>query len=116
MATAALTAGPFISPAAAGYGSGHTRTQQAMDSAVRDGVPGVTGQVGDAYSIWPGTSGVKDLASRTPRSVVDHYRIGSMTKAFVATVEVQLAERCLHIGVEQLLRGQQLPLGARHRT
>ncbi|GAA1937938.1 serine hydrolase domain-containing protein [Streptomyces durmitorensis] len=61
-----------------------------MDAAVKDGVPGATGQVDDRYSIWTGTSGVGDLKTGAPRSAVDRYRIGSMTKTFVATVLLQL--------------------------
>ncbi|MEV8569524.1 serine hydrolase domain-containing protein [Streptomyces sp. NPDC051322] len=90
VAAAALTAASFTSPAAAGVGLGHARTQQAMDAAVKDGVPGVTGQVNDAYSVWMGTSGVGNLTTGAPRSAVDRYRIGSMTKTFVATVMLQL--------------------------
>ncbi|MFB6549646.1 serine hydrolase domain-containing protein [Streptomyces sp. NPDC056405] len=90
VAAAALTAASFTAPAAAGVGPGHARTQQAMDAAVTDGVPGVTGQVNAAYSVWMGTSGVGNLRTGTPRSVVDRYRIGSMTKTFVATVLLQL--------------------------
>ncbi|MFF1923909.1 serine hydrolase domain-containing protein [Streptomyces sp. NPDC058221] len=87
---AALAAASFTSPAVAGVGLGHTQTQQAMDTAVRDGVPGVTGQVNDAYSVWMGTSGVGNLKTGAPRSSADLYRIGSMTKTFVATVMLQL--------------------------
>ncbi|MFE0804245.1 serine hydrolase domain-containing protein [Streptomyces sp. NPDC058812] len=90
LVAAALTAASFTSPVAAGAGPGHARTQQAMDAAVKDGVPGATGQVNAAYSVWMGTSGVGNLKTGAPRSVVDHYRIGSMTKTFVATVMLQL--------------------------
>ncbi|WP_329125023.1 serine hydrolase domain-containing protein [Streptomyces sp. NBC_01465] len=92
VAAAALTAACFTSPAAAGQGQGlgHAQTQQAMDTAVKDGVPGVTGQVNDAYAVWTGTSGVGNLRTGAPRTSVDRYRIGSMTKTFVATVLLQL--------------------------
>ncbi|MFE6593690.1 serine hydrolase domain-containing protein [Streptomyces sp. NPDC057781] len=90
LVAAAVTAASFTSPVAAGVGPGHARTQQAMDAAVKDGVPGVTGQVNAAYSVWMGTSGVGNLKTGAPRSVVDRYRIGSMTKTFVATVMLQL--------------------------
>ncbi|MFD0555072.1 serine hydrolase domain-containing protein [Streptomyces rectiviolaceus] len=89
-AAAALTVASFSSPAAAGVGVGHAQTQEALDAAVKDGVPGATGQVDDRYSIWTGTAGVGDLKSGAPRSAVDRYRIGSMTKTFVATVLLQL--------------------------
>lgn len=90
MAAAALTAASFTSPAAADAGTGHQRTQAAMDAAVRSGVPGVTGQVKDGHSLWTGTSGVGDRRTGEPRPAFDRYRIGSMTKTFVATVLLQL--------------------------
>ncbi|MER5252429.1 serine hydrolase domain-containing protein [Streptomyces sp. NPDC002855] len=90
VAAAALTAASFISPAAADNGMGHPRTQEAMDAAVQAGVPGVAGQAKEGYSVWAGTSGVGDLRTGAPRSAVDRYRIGSMTKTFVATVLLQL--------------------------
>ncbi|MGH4031335.1 serine hydrolase domain-containing protein [Actinomycetota bacterium Odt1-20B] len=90
VAAAALTAASFTSPAAAGGSVGHTQTQQAMDAAVKAGVPGVAGQVKEAVSVWPGSSGVGNLKTGQPRSAFDRYRIGSMTKTFVSTVLLQL--------------------------
>ncbi|MFI1676215.1 serine hydrolase domain-containing protein [Streptomyces sp. NPDC020607] len=101
-AVAAVTAGALVAPAVAApapahphphgaAGGRHAPTQRAMDAAVRDGVPGVTGQAKDAYGTWNGTSGVGDLTTGRPRGPRDHYRIGSVTKTFVATVLLQLA-------------------------
>ncbi|MGW5861078.1 serine hydrolase domain-containing protein [Streptomyces sp. NPDC055239] len=90
LVAAALTAASFTSPAAAESGVGHARTQAAMDTAVKDGVPGVAGQAKDGYSVWAGTSGVGNRKTGAPRSAFDRYRIGSMTKTFVATVLLQL--------------------------
>ncbi|MFI7323030.1 serine hydrolase domain-containing protein [Streptomyces venezuelae] len=102
--TAAVTAGTLVAPAPAHArphepnGDRHAPAQWAMDAAVEDGVPGVTGQARDAYGTWNGTSGVGDLATGRPRGPRDHYRIGSVTKTFVATVLLQLAgERKLHL-------------------
>ncbi|RII17687.1 D-alanyl-D-alanine carboxypeptidase precursor [Streptomyces sp. YIM 130001] len=89
-AAAALVAASFTSSAAAGGAGDHQQTQAAMDAAVDSGVPGVSGQVKDNNSIWMGTSGVGDVKTGEPRSGVDRYRIGSMTKTFVATVLLQL--------------------------
>ncbi|MCX3058191.1 serine hydrolase domain-containing protein [Streptomyces beihaiensis] len=89
-AAAALTGVCITPPAVADGGPAHTRTQQAMDAAVRDGVPGVTGQADDGYSVWAGTAGVGNLTTGQPRSVADRYRIGSETKTFVATVLLQM--------------------------
>lgn len=90
VAVAALTAASFTSPAAADHGTGHRQTQEAMDAAVEAGVPGVAGQVREQYWTWTGTSGVGNLKTGEPRSAFDRYRIGSMTKTFVATVLLQL--------------------------
>ncbi|MBO2451141.1 beta-lactamase family protein [Actinomadura barringtoniae] len=87
LVVAALTVS-FTTPARASVT--HPQTQAAMDAAVKAGVPGVTGQVTEKYSIWTGMSGVGNLTTKVPRSPVDRYRIGSTTKTFVATVLLQL--------------------------
>ncbi|WP_225986967.1 serine hydrolase domain-containing protein [Streptomyces spectabilis] len=98
---AAMTATSFTAPAAAAPSTApaaalvpvrdhHRATQQAMDAAVRDGVPGVTGQAVDEYGTWQGTSGIGDLTTRQPRGTRDRYRVASVTKTFVATVLLQL--------------------------
>ncbi|QES45675.1 peptidase [Streptomyces venezuelae] len=95
--SAAVTAGALMAPASAAAhphapaDGRHAPAQRAMDAAVEDGVPGVTGQATDAYGTWNGTSGVGDLTTGRPRGPRDHYRIGSVTKTFVATVLLQLA-------------------------
>ncbi|GHH38455.1 D-alanyl-D-alanine carboxypeptidase [Streptomyces umbrinus] len=68
----------------------HAATQQAMDAAVQDGVPGAAGQAKDKYGTWKGTSGVGNLKTKQPRSAHDRYRVGSITKTFVSTVLLQL--------------------------
>lgn len=68
----------------------HSATQEAMDAAVKDGVPGVAGQAKDKYGAWKATSGVGNLKTRQPRSAHDRYRVGSITKTFVSTVLLQL--------------------------
>ncbi|MER5227284.1 serine hydrolase domain-containing protein [Streptomyces flaveus] len=68
----------------------HSATQEAMDAAVQDGVPGVAGQVKDKYGVWKGTSGVGNLKTGQTRSAHDRYRAGSLTKTFVSTVLLQL--------------------------
>ncbi|WP_419995371.1 serine hydrolase domain-containing protein [Streptomyces boninensis] len=93
VAAAALIAASFTAPGAVGSesrGLGHQQTQAAMDAAVKAGVPGVAAQVSEAYGRWAGAAGVGDLRTKEPRSAVDRYRIGSMTKTFVATVLLQL--------------------------
>ncbi|MFJ6849713.1 serine hydrolase domain-containing protein [Streptomyces sp. NPDC091271] len=69
---------------------GHSATWEAMNAAVEDGVPGVVGQAQDAYGTWKGASGVGDLRTGRSRSADEHFRVGSITKTFVATVLLQL--------------------------
>ncbi|MFB7666030.1 serine hydrolase domain-containing protein [Kitasatospora sp. NPDC056138] len=68
--------------------------QQALDEAVAEGVPGVVAEVRDARGVWRTSSGVADLADGQRARAGDRFRIGSVTKTFVATVVLQLvAER-----------------------
>jgi D-alanyl-D-alanine carboxypeptidase len=88
--TAAL-AGPAIAAAPArGDSHGHSATREAVEAAVADGVPGVTATATDGRGTWSATAGVGDLRTGKPRSAHDHYRVGSITKTFVATVLLQL--------------------------
>ncbi|MFD9040756.1 MULTISPECIES: serine hydrolase domain-containing protein [Streptomyces] len=68
----------------------HTATREAMDAAVKDGVPGVALQAKDGRGVWKATSGVGDIRTDRPRSAHDRYRVGSITKTFVSTVMLQL--------------------------
>jgi D-alanyl-D-alanine carboxypeptidase len=87
--TAAL-AGPAIAAAPAGNAGHHDATRKAMEAAVEDGVPGVTATAKDKHGRWSATAGVADLETGQPRSAEDRYRVGSITKTFVATVLLQL--------------------------
>ncbi|GAA1014025.1 serine hydrolase domain-containing protein [Streptomyces thermogriseus] len=83
-------AAPLV-PAAAADGAGdHRATRRAMQAAVDAGVPGVTATARDARGTWSATAGAGDLRTGRKRSPHDHYRIGSLTKTFVATVVLQL--------------------------
>ncbi|HET9380079.1 MAG TPA: serine hydrolase domain-containing protein [Streptomyces sp.] len=68
----------------------HEATRHALRTAVADGVPGGTATVWDAGGSWAAAEGVGDLATGSPRARNDRYRIGSLTKPFVATVVLQL--------------------------
>ncbi|MEU6252300.1 serine hydrolase domain-containing protein [Streptomyces sp. NPDC047043] len=84
--TAAL-AGPALAAAPA---ADHATTRAAIEAAVKDGVPGVTATAKDAHGTWSTTAGVRNLRTGAPRSAEDRYRVGSITKTFVATVLLQL--------------------------
>jgi D-alanyl-D-alanine carboxypeptidase len=92
----ALTAGlaaPAMAAAGttgAGAADDHRATRQAVRAAVKDGVPGVTLTAKEGRSTWSTTAGVGNLRTHAPRSADDRYRVGSITKTFVATVLLQL--------------------------
>jgi D-alanyl-D-alanine carboxypeptidase len=76
--------------AAAPAGAGHEATRKAVEATVDAGVPGVTVTAKDRHGTWSATAGVGNLKTGKPRSADDRYRVGSITKTFVATVLLQL--------------------------
>jgi D-alanyl-D-alanine carboxypeptidase len=91
-ATAVALSVALAAPALAATpaGAGHDATRKAMEAAVDAGVPGVTATAKDGRSTWSATAGVGNLKTGKPRSADDRYRVGSITKTFVATVLLQL--------------------------
>ncbi|MFJ2598795.1 serine hydrolase domain-containing protein [Streptomyces erythrochromogenes] len=86
----------------------HAATRRAMDAEVQAGIPGITAQARDARGVWKAAPGVGDLTTGTPRGTDDRFRIGSITKTFVATVLLQMeTEGKLRLGdtVEHHLPG-----------
>ncbi|MFJ9344642.1 serine hydrolase domain-containing protein [Streptomyces sp. NPDC101733] len=68
----------------------HAATRAALESVVRDGAPGGIALAEQGRSTWAGLAGTADLATgREPRAD-DRFRVGSITKTFVATVMLQL--------------------------
>ncbi|MBD0837693.1 serine hydrolase domain-containing protein [Streptomyces sp. TRM68416] len=84
--SAALAAPAFAQDA----GGGHEAMREAMAAAVKDGVPGVTATAREGGRGWSATEGVGNIRTGEPRSTADRYRVGSITKTFVATVLLQL--------------------------
>ncbi|AKJ13161.1 peptidase [Streptomyces incarnatus] len=95
-ATAVLLSAALAAPAVAATGAHpaggppHAATRTAVEAAVAAGVPGVTATAEDRHGTWSTTAGVGDLRTGRPRSTADRYRVGSITKTFVATVLLQL--------------------------
>ncbi|WP_345592160.1 serine hydrolase domain-containing protein [Streptomyces marokkonensis] len=90
-ATAVALSVALAAPAVAAPGTGgHDATRRAMEAAVADGVPGVTAAARDGHRPWSEAVGAGDLRTGEPRSERDRYRVGSITKTFVATVLLQL--------------------------
>ena len=84
LAATALAAPALAAPAPASASAkqDHAATQQALQAAVDAGVPGAVAQARDGRKAWTGTAG--------ERKGNDRYRVGSITKTFVATVLLQL--------------------------
>src|SRR5204863_5015382 len=75
---------------------------------VAAGIPGAVVLVRDGVSTTRFASGFGNLRTKTPMRAVDRFRVGSITKSFVATVALQLvAEGKLGLddSVEQRLPG-----------
>ncbi|MEW1680098.1 serine hydrolase domain-containing protein [Streptomyces sp. NPDC093594] len=88
----ALAAPAVAAPGGSGAGDtgDHRATRRAVQAAVAGGVPGVTVRADDRRGAWTTTAGVGDLRTERKRSPQDRYRVGSITKTFVATVLLQL--------------------------
>jgi len=82
--------------------------QAAVDNAVATGVPGVILMARDGNGTIRVTGGYGTLTSKTPIRATDRFRIGSLTKTFVATVALQLVDEgalSLDDSVERWLPG-----------
>src|SRR5262249_33437216 len=89
-------------------GSHAGKVRYALQSLVAGGAPGAIVLFREGGRTRRFAGGVSDLARRTPMRASDRFRIGSVTKAVVATVVLQLAgERKLALGdtVERWLPG-----------
>ena len=64
--------------------------QRQLDGVVETGAPGVVALVRSGPQTWQGASGLGDLGAKRPARAGDRFRIGSVTKSFVATVALQL--------------------------
>ena len=63
---------------------------RCLERIVASGAPGVIAEVRHGSDVWRGAAGVADLETRRARRVDEHFRIGSVTKTFTATVVLQL--------------------------
>lgn len=90
-ATAVAASAALVAPSFAASGpTRHAAIKEAARKVVEQGVPGVTLTTRDGKEVWSTTAGVGNLQTGKPRSAADHYRVGSITKTFVATVVLQL--------------------------
>ncbi|WP_406290408.1 serine hydrolase domain-containing protein [Embleya sp. NBC_00896] len=82
-----------VSESAPGSGAEDYEAIQPLlrQAVTRGGLPGILAEVRDGDRQWFGTAGVADTRTGRKRSQQDRFRIGSITKTFVATVVLQLA-------------------------
>lgn len=67
--------------------------QAELDKAIAQGVPGVSAAIATRDGvIWTGAAGFADIKAKTPLTTDHLFGIGSITKVFVATVIMQLAQ------------------------
>ncbi|MGN0117897.1 MAG: serine hydrolase, partial [Streptomyces albidoflavus] len=83
-AATALVTLTLAPQAAAAPTAGHEGTQRVLDAAVADGLPGALARARDRHGVWNGTAGTADLDTGRARGADDRFRIGSVTKTFVA--------------------------------
>jgi D-alanyl-D-alanine carboxypeptidase len=99
-AAAALAAGVGTAAPAAASSGGLDRAalQAALDRVVATGATAALARVDSPSGSWRGSSGVVELGRPARPFAGGQYRVGSITKTFVATVVLQLAgERRLSI-------------------
>ncbi|MET9138150.1 serine hydrolase domain-containing protein [Streptomyces parvulus] len=108
-AAGALPASGTVSDTRTGRPSDHARLRALLERVTTvDGAPGALAEVRDRRGRTVLTSGVGDVRHRTPMRADSRFRLGSMTKPFVATVLLQLAgERRVRLDapVERYLPG-----------
>src|SRR4051794_7475108 len=67
------------------------KLQHALDAVVSSGAPGAIALVREGRRSVQLVSGYERLATKRPMRARDRFRVGSVTKTFVATVVLQLA-------------------------
>jgi D-alanyl-D-alanine carboxypeptidase len=72
-------------------GAAVDRRQAALDAVVAAGIPGMLGVAADPAGGWRGTSGVGDLRTGRRPDASGRFRIGSVSKTFIATLVLTLA-------------------------
>lgn len=94
LTAAALTllAGTVAPAAATAAPSGHNRPelQAILQEGVDGGLTGVQARVRNERGEWAGSAGVRELGSAAAPSTNGRFRVGSVTKTFIATMTLRL--------------------------
>src|SRR5690242_10114579 len=69
-----------------------TSIQTQLDAIVETGVPGVAVVATNPEGVFGAASGTADLATGEPLTVAHRFRIGSVTKIFVAALVLRLVD------------------------
>ncbi|MFI6056117.1 serine hydrolase domain-containing protein [Streptomyces violascens] len=86
----------------------HSATQAALNAFQAKGGPGAGIYAGDGTSSWALSAGTGIINTNRPIQPTDHYRIGSQTKTFTASVVLQLVDEgkvSLDAPIEKYLPG-----------
>jgi D-alanyl-D-alanine carboxypeptidase len=108
LVTVATTMMLLAAPAATATATDRPGLQDRLDDVVAAGSVGALAVVRDGHREWRGNSGVAELDTTRRVPVHGRFRVGSITKTFVATVVLQLVdERRLRLDdpVERWLPG-----------
>ncbi|KMP32375.1 D-alanyl-D-alanine carboxypeptidase [Bacillus cereus] len=68
-----------------------TSVKQAMRDTLQLGYPGILAKISKDRKTWSYAAGVADLRTKKPMKADYRFRIGSVTKTFIATVLLQLS-------------------------
>ncbi|MGQ7876010.1 serine hydrolase domain-containing protein [Bacillus sp. 1A] len=85
-----------------------TAVKQAIQDTLQLGFPGILAKTSEGGKTWGYAAGVADLSTKKPMKTDFRFRIGSVTKTFIATVLLQLAgEKRLNLddSIEKWLPG-----------
>lgn len=90
LVTATTALAVIAAPAAATEEADRAGLQGRLDDVVAAGAVGALAEVRDEHGVWRGTSGIAELGTTRAVPVHGRFRVGSITKTFVATVALQL--------------------------
>ncbi|MEY8753001.1 serine hydrolase domain-containing protein [Peribacillus frigoritolerans] len=68
-----------------------TSVKEAMRDTLQLGYPGILAKISDGGKTWSYAAGIADLRTKKPMKTDFRFRIGSVTKTFIATVLLQLS-------------------------